>query len=85
MTDALPTLDPEAFRRQAHQVVDWMADYLGNVGMLPLQPSAEPGAVRAQLPGPPPPQGDSFERIIGDFERTIVHVLTPRHPPAHFA
>jgi len=85
MASELPTLEPEVFRRQAHQLVDWMADYVANVGKLPVQPSAEPGAIRAQLPAYPPTQGESFERIIGDFERIIVPGLTHWRHPGFFA
>ena len=34
-----PSLDPEQFRRQAHEIVDWMADYLRDLGTRPVQPA----------------------------------------------
>ena len=80
-----PSLDPEQFRRQAHEIVDWMADYLRDVGSRPVQPSAEPGAVRAALPAAPPPSGESFERIMADFERIIVPGLTHWGHPGFLA
>ena len=85
MATELPTLEPEVFRRQAHQLVDWMADYLVNVGKLPVQPAAEPGAIRRQIPVHPPNQAEPFERIIGDFERIIVPGLTHWRHPGFFA
>ena len=45
-----PRFDPDSFRRQAHRVVDWMADYLVGVGERPVQPHAPPGAILAQIP-----------------------------------
>jgi aromatic-L-amino-acid/L-tryptophan decarboxylase len=85
MAAELPHLDPDAFRRQAHQVVDWMADYLARVGELPVQPHAPPGAVLAQIPDAPPEQPEAFERIMADFKRVIVPGLTHWGHPGFFA
>jgi aromatic-L-amino-acid decarboxylase len=82
---ARPSLDVEQFRRQAHQIVDWMADYLRDLGSRPVQPSAEPGAVRASLPPAPPLAGEPFERIMADFERIIVPGLTHWGHPGFLA
>jgi aromatic-L-amino-acid decarboxylase len=81
----LPRFDPESFRRQAHRVVDWMADYLARVGELPVQPHAPPGAILAQIPDAPPAEPESFERIMADFERVIVPGLTHWGHPGFFA
>ena len=85
MADELPSLDTESFRRQAHQVVDWMADYLARVGTLPVQPSLEPGAIRALVPSDAPEAPEPFERIVEDFERLIVPGLTHWGHPGFFA
>ncbi|HEV8196666.1 MAG TPA: pyridoxal-dependent decarboxylase [Gemmatimonadales bacterium] len=85
MTNELPTLEPEVFRRQAHQLVDWMADYLRRVGTLPVQPSAPPGAVRSQLPAEAPDRPEGFERIIRDFEAIIMPGMTHWGHPRFFA
>jgi len=80
-----PHLDTEQFRRQAHEIVDWMADYLRDVGSRPVQPTAEPGAVRAALPAAPPLAGEPFEQIMADFERIIVPGLTHWGHPGFLA
>jgi aromatic-L-amino-acid decarboxylase len=80
-----PGLDPEQFRRQAHEIVDWMADYLRDVGARPVQPASEPGAVRAALPASPPLSGEPFERIMADFDRIIVPGLTHWGHPGFLA
>jgi aromatic-L-amino-acid decarboxylase len=79
-----PILDPERFRSQAHQLVDWMADYLGQVGAYPVQPEVQPGEIRAQLPPAPPTQAEPFERIVADFERVIVPGLMHWGHPGFF-
>ena len=80
-----PRFDPDSFRRQAHRVVDWMADYLVGVGERPVQPHAPPGAILAQIPDAPPEMPESFERIMADFERIIVPGLTHWGHPGFFA
>lgn len=84
MTIDGPALDVERFRRQAHELVDWMADYLAHVGDLPVQPNAPPGAVRSSLPTAPPERPEPFERIMEDFRRVIVPGLTHWGHPGFF-
>jgi len=81
----LPSQDVEGFRRQAHGLVDWMADYLARVGDLPVQPDAAPGTVRSALPEAPPEGPESFDRIMADFQRIIVPGLTHWGHPGFFA
>jgi aromatic-L-amino-acid decarboxylase len=63
---------PEEFRRQLHELADWVADFRENIESLRVAPSQKPGAIRAQLPAQPPEQGESFEKILGDVDRLIV-------------
>ena len=84
MTTELPRLDAEAFRVQAHQLVDWMADYLAHVDQYPVQPNASPGAIRAKLPSAPPVEPESFDRIVGDFKQLILPGLMHWGHPGFF-
>ncbi|HLB53898.1 MAG TPA: pyridoxal-dependent decarboxylase [Gemmatimonadales bacterium] len=79
-----PRLDPEAFRSQAHQLADWMADYLRDLGHYRVQPTVTPGEIRGRIPPGPPEQGEAFERIMEDFERIIVPGLTHWGHPGFF-
>jgi aromatic-L-amino-acid/L-tryptophan decarboxylase len=79
-----PVLDPESFRAQAHQLVDWMADYLARVGEYPVQPNREPGQIRAQIPPVPPQAPESFERIVSDFKQVILPGLMHWGHPGFF-
>lgn len=78
-------MDPEAFRREAHRVVDWIADYLAHPERYPVLARVKPGDVRAQLPAQAPEQGEPFDRIFEDFERIIVPGLTHWNHPGFFA
>jgi aromatic-L-amino-acid decarboxylase len=37
------------FRRHAHELVDWMADYLDRVEGFPVKAQVRPGEIAAQL------------------------------------
>ncbi len=77
-------MDPVEFRTRAHQMVDWIADYLETVGQRRVVPDVRPGAVRSALPAMPPERGEGFDRIFDDFERIIVPGLTHWQHPGWF-
>jgi aromatic-L-amino-acid decarboxylase len=63
---------PEEFRKQLHQLADWIADYRQGIQDLRVAPDDKPGAIRAALPAQPPESGEPFEKILGDIDRLIV-------------
>ena len=75
----------QAFRLEAHRVVDWLADYFANPERTPVLSRARPGEVRNALPGHAPEAGEPFRRIFADFEQIIVPGLTHWHHPGFFA
>ncbi len=79
------TMSPEEFRSAAHQAVDWIADYLRDVGDAPVLPRAEPGALIDRLPASGPEQGEPIERILEDFRTLIVPGITHWNHPRFFA
>ena len=78
-------MDPEEFRRHAHRMVDWMADYIATVERHPVRSSSAPGETLAQLPEAPPEQGESMEDIFADFERLVMPGMTHWQHPRFFA
>ncbi len=77
-------MSPEVFRAHAHQLVDWMADYLRDVESLPITPAMQPGEVRAALPAAAPQSGESLEAITEDFRNLIVPGMTHWSHPGFF-
>jgi aromatic-L-amino-acid decarboxylase len=69
-------MDSNEFRRHGHLLVDWMADYMRDVGSLPVTPAVRPGDILRQLPSSPPLGGEPFDRLIQDFTRIIVPGMT---------
>jgi len=63
---------PEEFRRQLHELADWIADYRQNIEAVRVAPNDKPGAILAALPAQPPENRETFEKILGDIDRLIV-------------
>src|SRR5688500_13596343 len=78
-------MNPEDFRRHGHQLVDWMADYMRDVGTLPVTPAVRPGDVLRQLPSSPPENGEPFDTLLQDFTRIIIPGMTHWNHPGWFA
>src|SRR5436309_3404480 len=63
---------PEQFRKQLHQLADWVADFREHVERLRVSPNDKPGAIREQLPKHAPEEGEPFEKILSDVDRIIL-------------
>lgn len=83
--DATGDMTPEAFRKYGHQVVDWIADYLANVGSYPVLAQTSPGDLRRSLPHQPPQEPESMEAILNDFDRRIIPGITHWNSPGFVA
>ena len=73
------------YRRHAHRLVDWMADYLETVESRPVRSGVAPGEIAERLPDAPPETGEPFERIFADFERDLLPGVTHWQHPSFFA
>jgi aromatic-L-amino-acid decarboxylase len=78
-------MDPDAFRREAHRIADWVADYMARPERFPVLARTAPGEIREALPAEAPAAGESFDAIFDDFERIIVPGLTHWNHPGFFA
>jgi aromatic-L-amino-acid/L-tryptophan decarboxylase len=78
-------MQPDEFRRHAHELVDWIADHMARVGELPVVPEVRPGEIRGRLPSAPPEQGEPFEAMFHDFREVILPGMTLWNHPGWFA
>ncbi len=78
-------MSADEFRRFGRAVVDWIADYYEQVESMPVLAQVEPGQIRAGLPGHPPQQGESFDRILKDVTDQILPGITHWQSPNFFA
>ncbi len=77
-------MTPDEFRTHAHELVDWMADYLSATDYQVVPPT-KPGDVRRLLPASAPENGESFQSIFEDFRQLIVPNMTHWNHPGWFA
>jgi len=78
-------MDVESFRRDGHQLIDWIADYLAHPERYPVLAQVEPGEVKARLPKEPPERPEPMEAVLQDVEKIIAPGLTHWNHPGFFA
>lgn len=78
-------MDSETFRRHAHELVDWMADYMAGVETYSVRPAVAPGSIAARLPADAPAAGEPFEAIFRDFQDIVLPGMTHWQHPSFFA
>lgn len=78
-------MDIDEFRSHAHQMVDWMADYMERVEDYPVRAQTRPGEVAAKLADSAPSEGQSMTEIMGDFVRDVLPGVTHWQHPDFFA
>jgi aromatic-L-amino-acid decarboxylase len=78
-------MTPEAFRREAHRLADWIADYLSDPSRYPVLAQVRPGEIRDALPRRAPDDGESFDAILADFERVLLPGITHWNHPGFLA
>jgi aromatic-L-amino-acid decarboxylase len=81
----LGDMDPAEFRREAHRVADWIADYIADPERYPVLSRVRPGEIAAALPVDAPLDGEPFETILEDFERVLIPGITHWNHPGFFA
>jgi aromatic-L-amino-acid decarboxylase len=76
----------EAFRRHAHELIDWIIDYQERrVNDLPVLSQVKPGEIRDRLQKEPPQRGEPFDAMLRDVDKIIVPGLTHWQSPDFFA
>lgn len=78
-------MTPEEFRKHAHELVDWMADYMENVEKYPVKSPVKPGDIFNRLPDDPPLNPEPFNILMKDFEEIIMPGITHWQSPNFFA
>ena len=63
-------MDNHEFRKRAHEVVDWIADFIENIEKYPVKSQVKPKEIIEQLPINPPEQGNRL-RIFLKISRTL--------------
>ncbi|MFP4563421.1 MAG: pyridoxal phosphate-dependent decarboxylase family protein, partial [Spirochaetia bacterium] len=78
-------MNTEDFRKHAHEVVDWIADFYSNIESLPVKSQAQPGEILEQVPDGPPEAAEDFDDLMKDFNEIILPGMTHWQHPSFFA
>jgi aromatic-L-amino-acid decarboxylase len=78
-------MEIEEFRAHAHDLVDWMADYMTGVEAMPVRAQVAPGEIAAKLPAGPPATPEPMDAIMADFKHDILPGMTHWQHPRFFA
>ncbi len=73
------------FRKNAHRLVDWMADYLENIEDYPVKPATKPGEILARLDEKAPTDPEQMDDIFRDFQEIILPGMTHWQHPGFMA
>lgn len=77
-------INHQEFRKHAHQLVDYIADYLGEIENFPVKSQVPPGSVFRKIPDQPPDSSESIDAIMDDFNNIILPGITHwQHPNFH--
>ncbi|MCD6192927.1 MAG: aminotransferase class V-fold PLP-dependent enzyme [Candidatus Aminicenantes bacterium] len=78
-------MNQDEFKKFGYLFVDWVSDYLKEVGNYPVCPPLNPGEIKEKLPSSPPEKGESLAEIFHDFEKIILPGMTHWQHPGWFA
>jgi aromatic-L-amino-acid/L-tryptophan decarboxylase len=78
-------MSPDDFRKQAHELVEWMASYMENIESYPVKSSVSPGTIFNSLPAQPPSEAEPFSSLMRDFNDLIMPGITHWQHPGFFA
>jgi len=78
-------MEAAEFRAAAHQMIDYVIDYLENIRNRRVLPTVKPGYVRELIPDHAPEHGEPWQDIFNDVERVIMPGVTHWHSPQFHA
>ena len=78
-------MDNKEFRKHAHIIVDWMADYLDEIEKYPVKSQVKPGEIYSGFPDSAPVESEEMEEIMHDFESLVLPGITHWQSPNFFA
>jgi aromatic-L-amino-acid/L-tryptophan decarboxylase len=81
----MPDMPSEEFRKNGHQLVEWIADYLSNIEKYPPLSLVNPGDISKQIPNSPPQKGEEIEKVLNDVDKILMDGITHWNHPGFMA
>lgn len=78
-------MNNDGFRKHAHELVDWMADYLSEIDSFPVKSQVNPGEILSALPTDPPKDSEQLKSIMSDVNNIIMPGVTHWQSPNFYA
>ncbi len=78
-------MNTKEFRKHAHDLADWMADFYEGIESLPVKSVVKPGEILSRLPDKPPAEGEDFGAMMKDLDELILPGITHWQSPNFFA
>ncbi|MGM0530104.1 MAG: pyridoxal phosphate-dependent decarboxylase family protein [Bacteroidota bacterium] len=77
--------DLNKFKREAHEMVEWIASYFENIESYPVKSQVKPGEIYQELPEEMPGDAEEIPHIISDFNEILMKGITHWQSPDFFA
>ena len=65
-------MDGPEFRQRGREMVDYIVDYMENIGDRRVTPNIEPGYLQELIPKEPPQKPEEWEDVMKDVEDKIM-------------
>ncbi len=78
-------MNNEEFRKYGYRLVDWIANYYKEIDKYPVCSLVQPNDIKNKLPLEAPLKGESFDKVLDDFEDIILPGITHWQHPGWFA
>ncbi|XP_024514926.1 tyrosine decarboxylase 1 isoform X2 [Selaginella moellendorffii] len=80
----LKPIDAEEFRKHAHEMVDFIADYYRDIESFPVRSQVSPGYLKTLLPAAAPEDPETLEEVFADIQSKIIPGVTHWQSPNFF-
>ncbi|MFP4369705.1 MAG: pyridoxal phosphate-dependent decarboxylase family protein [Candidatus Kapaibacterium sp.] len=78
-------MDTRQFRKDGHDLINFIADYFEQIEYYPVKPGVNPGEIFNRIEAAPPDDPEDFPDIMVDFEEIIMPGMTHWQSPKFFA
>jgi aromatic-L-amino-acid/L-tryptophan decarboxylase len=78
-------MNPADFRKNAHELIEWIVSYMENVENFPVKSQVTPGEIFSRIPDKPPVKPEPFDSLMKDLDNIIMPGISHWQSPNFFA